>query len=72
MTKYLHPEQDLVRALNAQSNAAAAAPARSVPTCPECVAGKHRNCNGQAWDDAEDGLTECRCAHGLDAMGMRP
>lgn len=32
-------------------------------TCPECRAGKHRNCDGQAWDDAADAPTACACEH---------
>lgn len=31
------------------------------PTCPECKAGKHRNCDGSAWSDALDDLVECAC-----------
>lgn len=29
--------------------------------CPECKAGKHDNCDGTAWDDEKDELTECFC-----------
>ena len=35
--------------------------------CPECVQGKHRNCNGGAWDPATDSAAPCQCkdeAHG--------
>lgn len=32
------------------------------PVCPECRAGKHGNCDGSAWDDELDMLTECACA----------
>ena len=32
-----------------------------VNVCPECRAGKHVNCNGQAWDDLTDKPTECAC-----------
>ncbi|MEV8269128.1 histone-like nucleoid-structuring protein Lsr2 [Microbacterium oleivorans] len=31
--------------------------------CPECVAGKHGNCDGTAWDLAEDQPTTCSCTH---------
>lgn len=30
-------------------------------TCPECAAGKHDNCRGDAWDDALDDPTICAC-----------
>lgn len=30
--------------------------------CPECHDGKHRNCDGTAWDFDKDELTECECA----------
>lgn len=33
----------------------------SEPTCPECAAGKHRNCTGEAYDDLLDELGECGC-----------
>jgi hypothetical protein len=29
--------------------------------CPECVQGKHRNCDGQAWDPVADEPTTCGC-----------
>lgn len=29
--------------------------------CPECVNGKHTNCDGSAWNDEEDCLTSCQC-----------
>lgn len=29
--------------------------------CPECVAGKHYNCDGSAWDDELDEVTTCEC-----------
>lgn len=29
--------------------------------CPECKAGKHDNCDGTAWDEEKDELTECFC-----------
>lgn len=35
----------------------------TIPVCPECVNGKHKNCDGNAWDDVEDELTDCRCEH---------
>lgn len=33
-----------------------------VHVCPECVAGKHRNCRGDALCLIEDALTSCDCA----------
>lgn len=32
------------------------------PVCPECSAGKHGNCNGDAWDDTTDQPAACACA----------
>jgi hypothetical protein len=29
--------------------------------CPECVQGKHQNCDGQAWDFDADEPTGCGC-----------
>lgn len=29
--------------------------------CPECGQGKHRNCNGWAWDFDKDEKTQCQC-----------
>ena len=31
--------------------------------CPECRDGKHRNCNGAAWDSKKDCPTNCGCEH---------
>ena len=31
------------------------------PSCPECKAGKHRSCDGGAWDLDQDVPTHCRC-----------
>lgn len=31
--------------------------------CPECMQGKHTNCNGITWDDAADEPTACPCGH---------
>lgn len=31
--------------------------------CPECVAGKHVNCNGQALDPVTDQIVTCACPH---------
>lgn len=31
------------------------------PICPECLAGKCRNCNGEAWDHAADEPAPCAC-----------
>ena len=30
-------------------------------TCPECFAGKHRNCDGTALDFVHDLITKCWC-----------
>ncbi|MGU3358197.1 hypothetical protein ACLBWJ_13160 [Microbacterium sp. M4A5_1d] len=32
------------------------------PVCPECVAGKHPNCDGTAWDDVADAVAGCACS----------
>lgn len=32
-----------------------------IPTCPDCVQGKHSNCNGLSWNNTEDHLTSCPC-----------
>jgi hypothetical protein len=29
--------------------------------CPECLAGKHQNCDGTAWDRERDEITTCKC-----------
>ncbi len=42
--------------------AGAKAVEESAPICPECTAGKHQNCEGQAWDNAADEPTDCACA----------
>jgi hypothetical protein len=31
------------------------------PVCPECRAGKHRNCDGDALDEATDEIVQCAC-----------
>lgn len=33
----------------------------SDPICPECVAGKHRNCDGIALDETTDTFATCCC-----------
>ena len=33
-----------------------------VGACPECVAGKHGNCDGTTWDDVADAPADCPCA----------
>lgn len=39
--------------------------------CPECVQGKHPNCNGQAWDTDNDAPTACQCGHSIkDVMSQ--
>lgn len=30
--------------------------------CPECVAGKHGNCDGTAWDAVTDEPIPCGCS----------
>lgn len=34
-----------------------------ISICPECRAGKHVNCDGQAWDSEKDEPTVCACSH---------
>lgn len=34
---------------------------RSVQVNPDCKAGKHDACNGDAWDTVKDAVTECPC-----------
>lgn len=34
-----------------------------VKPCPECAAGKCRNCDGTTWDEHTDSPTVCPCAH---------
>lgn len=31
------------------------------PVCPECRAGKHRNCDGTALNETTDDITDCIC-----------
>jgi hypothetical protein len=32
---------------------------------PDCIVGKHRACNGEAWDYADDAPIPCSCeCHG--------
>lgn len=31
------------------------------PQCPECRAGKHDNCHGDAWDNENDRPAICAC-----------
>lgn len=33
----------------------------NAPVCPECRAGKHRNCDGSALDWASDEIVPCFC-----------
>lgn len=33
--------------------------------CPECEQGKHRNCNGTAWDFDADELVPCGCTESV-------
>lgn len=37
------------------------------PTCPECVTGKHGNCDGTAYDHDSDEITTCHCREGACA-----
>lgn len=46
-------------------------PAAAGATCPECAAGKCRNCDGTAWDDSADELTGCACGHAEAIAGAR-
>lgn len=39
-----------------------AAPPTEVEPCPECKAGKHENCDGEAWDSVNDRPAGCPCA----------
>jgi len=32
------------------------------PDCPDCVQGKHGNCDGLSWDNLRDELSDCPCA----------
>lgn len=32
-----------------------------MPICPECKAGKHVNCEGEALDTSVDEMVECYC-----------
>lgn len=32
-----------------------------LPPCPECAAGKHRNCDGSTWDPDLDLPVPCPC-----------
>jgi hypothetical protein len=36
-------------------------PPAKPPRCPECVQGKHPNCDGYTWDDELDEPTACPC-----------
>lgn len=29
--------------------------------CPECAQGKHRNCDGTAWNEQTDEIDTCQC-----------
>jgi hypothetical protein len=41
---------------------------RSEQVCPECIQGKHTNCDGTTWDVDADAPTDCLCAvHDHDA-----
>lgn len=40
----------------------------STPDCPECVQGKHRNCNGTSWNPDADDFDQCPCAARLHAV----
>lgn len=34
----------------------------STPDCPECLAGKHPNCDGTSWNPKADDVDACPCA----------
>lgn len=40
-----------------------------VDDCPECVQGKHDNCDGVTWDQETDTYADCPCY--LDGHGHR-
>lgn len=40
------------------------------PVCPECRAGKHVNCTGEAWDDELDHVGVYTCPDDV-ARGIR-
>jgi hypothetical protein len=45
-------------------------PQDGVLPCPECLAGKHGNCDGTTWDTVADEPADCPCAaneHGVSA-----
>lgn len=52
----------LLTALTAPSAPLRASSTALRHVCPECRAGKHRNCDGTAWDDEADQATRCTCA----------
>lgn len=33
-----------------------------IPTCPDCLQGKHTNCTGTSWNNTKDEETYCPCA----------
>lgn len=35
----------------------------TAPPCPECVQGKHGNCDGTSWDVDTDESAPCPCPH---------
>lgn len=37
--------------------------------CPECAQGKHRNCDGTAWNDRTDLPDTCECDQGDCSRG---
>lgn len=44
-------------------------------SCPECAAGKHRNCDGGSWDTVADGPAACPCwvaSHGTTPVRLDP
>jgi hypothetical protein len=36
--------------------------------CPECTAGKHRNCTSEAWCNRHDRITTCDCASSAEHL----
>jgi hypothetical protein len=38
--------------------------------CPECRAGKHRNCDGTSWDQAADAPVPCPCSCSDGLLGV--
>jgi len=44
----------------------------TVAVSPDCRAGKCKACSGDAWDEAADALTTCRCGCHADRPSVVP